>query len=249
MDYLPGYWFDPRTHNYMTRLTNGQVRFVARAEVMRLLESNVQEKERLMARLTEAVIEGRLAPAVWQAQMATELKRLYLQNRALGAGGWDRLTARDFGHVGGRLASEYRYLARFGQQIADGQVTQGQALVRLRMYLGHARREFWLAERDHRRASRPDRMIIERRTLGIAEHCADCVRYAALGWQPAGVLPPPSTDSECDGNCRCDMDAIEISMTDLDQWLGTKRRPEAAVKLLRSPARAETGGEWKWTKI
>ena len=223
MDYLPGYWFDPRTHNYMTRLENGRVRFVKRSEVMGLLEAHIGQKERIMADMTQACLDGRLSPAVWQAQMQQELKRLYLQNRALGAGGWERLNQRDFGHIGGRLASEYRYLARFARQIADGQVTPGQAMVRLRMYLGHARREFWLGERDHRRPSVAGKVVIERRRLGAAEHCDDCIRYHKMGWQLQGVLPAPTVDSECDGSCRCSLDAKEIDAADLEAWIGTMR--------------------------
>lgn len=223
MEYLPGYWFDPRTHNYHTRLASGRQQFVARAEVMRLLEAQVNAKEQLLSSITQQAIDGRLSPAVWQATMQQELKRLYLQNRALGAGGWDRLTAQDYGHIGGRLQSEYRHLRNMAQQIAAGEVSEAQALNRLRMYLGNARREYWLAERDHRRPTRADRMIIERRRLGIADHCKDCIRYAQMGWQPANVLPVPTEGSECGGNCRCTLDAKEIDAAEAGAWIGSKR--------------------------
>lgn len=223
MDFLPGYWFDPRTHRYHTRLANGRQQFVARAEVMRLLDANVNARESLLTGITQQAIDGRLSPAVWQATMQQELKRLYLQNRALGAGGWDRLTAQDFGHVGGRLQSEYRHLRNMAQQIANGEVSEAQALNRLRMYLGNARREYWLAEREHRRPSAPGKAIIERRRLGIADHCKDCIRYNQMGWQAQGVLPPPTVDSECGGNCRCSLDAKEIDAADVAAWIGTKR--------------------------
>lgn len=222
MDYLPGYWYDPRAHNYLTRLANNQVRFVARAEVMRLLEAQVNAKQQLIQELTQAALDGRIAPAVWQAQVGTELKRLYLQNRALGAGGWERLTQADFGHIGGRLAYEYRRLAGFAEAIADGTVTPAQAMNRINMYLGNARREYWLAERDHRQAS-PGKVIIERRTLGVAEHCDDCIGYNKQGWQLQGVLPAPSERSECGGNCRCSLDAREVEIAELEAWIGTQR--------------------------
>jgi len=223
MDYLPGYWYDPRTHNYLTRLANNQVRFVARAEVMRLLEAQVNAKQQLIQELTQAALDGRIAPAVWQTQVSTELKRLYLQNRALGAGGWDRLTQADFGHIGGRLQSEYRHLAGFAQAIADGTVSPAQAMNRINMYLGNARREYWLAERDHRRPSSPSKVIIERRVLGVAEHCDDCIMYNKQGWQLQGVLPPPTVNSECGGNCRCSLDAKEVEIAELEAWIGTSR--------------------------
>jgi hypothetical protein len=43
---------------------------------------------------------------------------------------------------------------------------------------------------------------MERRVLGVAEHCSDCVEYAARGWQPIGELPELG-DSRCISNCRC----------------------------------------------
>lgn len=42
----------------------------------------------------------------------------------------------------------------------------------------------------------------ERRVLGVAEHCVDCVEYAGRGWQPLGSLPVLG-DSRCLVNCRC----------------------------------------------
>lgn len=42
----------------------------------------------------------------------------------------------------------------------------------------------------------------ERRVLGFAEHCPDCVNETAKGWQPIGTLRAIG-DSVCLSNCRC----------------------------------------------
>lgn len=219
-EYLPGFGWDPQTHRYRNLDTG---RFVSRQRVLRLLDDAIGEKERKLANLTQQVIDGQVSPSVWQAQVRQELRRLYLQNRSLGAGGWDRLTQRDFGRIGGRLNNEYRYLSRFAEQIANGEVTPAQALNRLHMYLGNARREAFLADRERAKPSQPDRVFIERRTLGVAEHCQDCVRYYEQGWQPMGALPVPSEESVCDGNCRCSLMRREVAVSELHDWIGTKR--------------------------
>ena len=58
------------------------------------------------------------------------LKREYLQNAALGAGGWDRLTQADYGRIGGKLRAEYARLANMAEQVAAGEVTAAQAINR-----------------------------------------------------------------------------------------------------------------------
>lgn len=45
--------------------------------------------------------------------------------------------------------------------------------------------------------------LCEKRVLGDAEHCPDCVGYASACWQEAGVLPEPTENSQCGANCRC----------------------------------------------
>jgi len=42
----------------------------------------------------------------------------------------------------------------------------------------------------------------ERRVLGAAEHCADCVGYASVGWRPIGSTPAIG-DSRCMSHCHC----------------------------------------------
>ncbi len=39
-----------------------------------------------------------------------------------------------------------------------------------------------------------------------AKHCNDCVSWAAMDWQPIGVLPAPGERCQCLFNCRCSLD-------------------------------------------
>jgi hypothetical protein len=56
-----------------------------------------------------------------------------------------------------------------------------------------------------RRAQRQGVGMTEKKwELGAAEHCDDCVAYAAMGWQPFGTFPTPGAgDTRCMTNCKC----------------------------------------------
>jgi len=219
-DLLPGFEWDPRASRYRDLSTG---RFVARKTILELLEKASSASEARLADLTTAAIEGRLSSAAWFREAAAELKRIHLINAALGAGGWDRLTQADYGRVGGHLRFEYSHLRKFAQDIAEGKTTLPQALNRVHMYLGNARKEFWNAERLRLPSDRPGMVTVERRMLGVAEHCVDCLNYYGQGWQPAGHLPLPGELSVCDGNCRCTLIRREVPFSEANEWIGTMR--------------------------
>lgn len=219
VDYLPGYRWDSRSHRYVNVATG---RFVARQAILDLLDAEIGQRERELGRLAQALMEGRLSAAAWVHAVQTELRRAHLQAAALGAGGWDRLTPADYGRVGGYLAADYRRLVEFARAIEAGELTPAQVLSRMRMYLGNARRNFWHGQE---RAAQPGRVVLLRRVLGAAEHCDDCVGYAALGWQRAdsGQIPPPGEGSVCLTNCRCSRLRREVAADEVEGWMGTRR--------------------------
>jgi len=218
-DLLPGYTFSPNVARYRSAASG---RFVARRDIVSQLDAQVRHGEQSLANLTEALHEGRISPSVWTEQMRTELRQLHSQNRALGAGGWDRMTQRDWGAVGGKLQSDYRYLTHFALEIQEGKVTLPQALNRANLYAGNARTQFWAAERE-RRPRQAGMVSIERRVLGAAEHCNDCVGYYDQGWTMAGQLPVPGEASVCRTNCKCILANRDVPAEELGEWLGSKR--------------------------
>lgn len=204
-DVLPGYTYKRSTGQFHY-LSNGQ--FVARERILGLLDSQINGAERRLGDLVTALYEERIAPAIFQEQMRTELRRLHLQNAALGAGGFDRLTSREYGRAGQMLRGDYERLTNLARDIVSGKATLPQALVRVQGYVGTARVNFLEAERDAVRATGIE--YEERRRLGVAEHCDDCVGYAAQGWQPLGVLPVPGDGSVCGSRCRCSLERREV---------------------------------------
>ena len=110
---LPGYEWVPSAHNY--RQPNGT--FVKRSRVLDLLGDAITQNERTMLRDMTAYSEGRLDAQTWLVAQSEALKREYLQNAALGAGGWDRLTPADYGRIGGKLGREYARIANLAEQV------------------------------------------------------------------------------------------------------------------------------------
>lgn len=220
-DLLPGFNFDRTSHRYRDLSTG---RFVARQHITGLLDNQVQATAETLTALTTAAHEGRLAPAAYVEQMRTEVRRLTLQNAALGAGGFDKLTQSDYGRVGAQLRGEYQRIVQFAEQMKAGEVTLPQALNRAEMYAGTARKQFWEAEAAHVEPSEPGMAILERRLLGVAEHCEDCTQYYDQGWQPLGVLPEPGQESACMSNCKCKKVRMEVRIDEADEWIGTKRQ-------------------------
>ena len=218
---LQGYVFDRRTGRY-TREATG--RFVARSKIVELMERSVQGRERRLYVGARRAVAGEISPNVWLSRTRIMLKRQYLQDAALAAGGWDKLTPADYGRIGGRLRSQYRRLAGMAEEIRAGTISEAQAVNRMTMYVGEARREFYDVERERRPPPPPGKTRLERRLLAAKDsgNCEDCLRYYDQGWQPSGTLPVPGAESVCMGNCRCDL-AIKVVDTErADAMVGTK---------------------------
>lgn len=220
-DVLPGYTYEPDTARYRNAQTG---RFVSRSDINGLLRTTVQEAEDRLGNIATAFHEGRIAPASFAEQMRTELRRLELQNVALGKGGFDQLNFSDYGKVGNSLRQQYQAIAGTVQDVVDGKVSLPQLLNRIDGHVGEARRLYYETERNNRPPAPEGMTTVERRLLDSqANHCADCPGYYDQGWQPAGVLPSPGEACACRGHCRCSMEQRDVPTAELDQWIGTRR--------------------------
>lgn len=220
-DILPGFRFETASGRYKSNATN---RYVARRAILGLLNDNITATEAHFTEITTAVVEGRMAPALWQEQVRSEMRRQVLAQEALGAGGWDRLGPRQFGRAGGDLRTLYGKISGTAADMTAGKVTLPQALARVNEYAGAARSHFYEAERETIQRSASNVVIIERRLLGAAaKHCQSCLDYYSRGWELLGSLPVPGTDSECRNACKCRLERQEVPAVEVNDWLGSKR--------------------------
>jgi len=186
-----------------------------------LVQSTTATYDRQVTKLVNSLYDDNLHPDVFRQALRFELKNAGLQYSALAVGGFDRLDNTHYGRIGGILGSDYRRIDTLIEGYMDGTVSRAQALNRGTMYVGNIRRTFY---RGRCLDSREGIVVIERRFLGVAEHCSDCVNYADEGWQLAGTLPPPCEDSQCRSNCRCSMHRRSIPASEAEKWIGSRRR-------------------------
>ena len=205
-DILPSYTWNRDTARYRNTETG---KFVARRDIIGLLETQVNSAERRLGELTTAMHEGRLSPSTWQVTMRDELRRLHSAQSALGVGGWDRMDFRAWGRVGGLLQADYERMTNLARAVQAGEVTLPQALQRVNGYVNAARRGFFESDRDAARAT--GRTYEERRRLSSSEHCPTCLDLAAMSWQPFDTLPIPGNGAtECGGYDKCVLERREV---------------------------------------
>lgn len=183
-------------------------RFVSWDTVRRDLDSYISAKNTQLDSLTRSLQQGRISLPEWQSQMRTTLKDMHANAAMVARGGRNQMTPADWGKVGAQLKAQYKRLDQFAMDIFTGkQRLDGRMLRRAQMY-GEAVRSTH-QEMRRRMMAQLGREMLERRILGIAEHCPDCLDYAARGWQPLGTLPPIG-ESQCLTHCRCHFEFREV---------------------------------------
>ncbi|HMN12579.1 MAG TPA: hypothetical protein PKD55_09675 [Bellilinea sp.] len=161
------------------------------------LEKVVTASKLEMRAVSQQLVNGEITLAQWQLAMERGVKTVQVASAVAARGGWAQMTQSDWGAVGAETKRQYEYLRRFAGEIASGkQPLNGRLVVRAELY-GEA--GIGAFEQMRRRVMGAR---FERRVLGAAEHCPDCIRFAALGWQPAGFLPRIG-ESRCRVHCRC----------------------------------------------
>lgn len=190
--------WDPRVFRYRDLDTG---RFLRRAEVLDYVGRAVGAADVAADQLGVFVADGTLSPGDFGDLFKAELKSTYIQQYLLGIGGREQMTPEDWGSVGGMLHEQYRHVADFVQEVAAGNLSEAQIQARVRMYTNSSREAF---ERAHGRIADKAGMTEELWVLGVAEHCPDCMDYAAEGWQPLGHFPAPGEGAtQCLTNCQC----------------------------------------------
>jgi len=151
----------------------------------------------------------RLTVGQWEAQMRAEIKAEMIRQYIVGRGGLDKMTARDWGSIGGMCKEQFSYLSKFSREIAAGNLTEGQIARRMAMYINSCREAY---ERAQERAAKEAELDEVRWVMDPeAEHCTGdpgCTELAALGWQkvvddPFGGRVCGDGKTPCKTACRC----------------------------------------------
>jgi len=190
--------WDPLSKRYRDLDTG---RYMSLRTVLEYVDKSIAGSANAADSLASLLIKNNLSPADFGDSLRDELKREYIRQYLLGIGGREQMGPRDWGSGGGMLKEQYKHLDGLIAEIKDGNLTEEQIRARVGMYVNSAREGY---ERAHERNAKALGMTEEKWELGEAEHCDDCVAYAAQGWQPIGTFPNPGDGStQCLTNCKC----------------------------------------------
>jgi hypothetical protein len=189
--------YDPRTGRY--RAANG--RFLSGKTVEAIVDGRINSLKTKLRTLTASLIDNSLSIEQWQVQTRALLKTAHIQAALVGNGGQQGMDAAAWGRVGWRLRDEYRYLEGFAKDLLEQRVSAPMALARISLYGDSARGSYWTGTtiRQEKQGYTLMRRILDPQ----AQHCDDCLRYAAAGMVSMGVLPMPGQRCACRARCRC----------------------------------------------
>jgi len=210
-------------------------RYISNAEVLRLVDAEVARQETRLKGHARLLINGRIDIPEFQRRMAGDMKASAIRMAALGAGGVDGLGNRHYGKVGSELKKQYKFLAGFGNALANG-LTEKQVLQRAGQYSRQSAISFHAAQQITKEG---EGFIEGRRSLdGQAQHCKQCLDYSTNGqWVPLSELIAVGSSCDCGGRCRCRIVFRKASLSDV---VKEKARVEAAkAKAEKAKADAE----------
>ena len=189
-DAVSGHYINPETGRVISHNT-----------IKKELEKVIKVSSKEMRKISTQFANGEISLGQWQVSMLQQVKLAHIANAAAGNGGWAQMNRGDWGFVGNRLKQQYKFLNNFARQIKTGeQPVNGKFLTRVDMYAAAARSTFEQMKRRYEMTE--NAMEQERRILGPADHCDDCIDAAKMGWVEIGTLPEIG-DSVCKVNCQC----------------------------------------------
>jgi hypothetical protein len=200
IEQLSQYVYNPKSRRYKIRATG---RYISAKQVRGAVDSVIDAQTSKIRTIAQSLVEGRISLATFQIMTGATVKETHVMMAAAAAGGINGLSASDLGYIGNLVKAQYTYLRGMTKDIYSGsQALDGSLVARVALYTQAARGSY--EEMSRREASQAG-ITEERRILGPADHCQDCVSQARKGWQPAGVLNPIG-DSQCMANCHCTFD-------------------------------------------
>jgi len=182
-------------------------RLVPRLQINRWVTASIEAVP--VGEWAEQLAAGTLDVGTWEENFREEIKKEYLRQAMIGAGGVEQMDAKAWGSTGGQIADQYRYLDDFADEVATGDLTEGQIRRRSEMYINSAREAL---EREKEKAARKAEMneVWWKRTA--EESCPDCVDFENMGWRPVDPWPymigkrkarPGTGDTICLTSCKC----------------------------------------------
>jgi hypothetical protein len=198
----PEFYFDPKSNSYRYVDTGGKV---ANSVVKALLDSRIKLARLELAGYESALLNNRITLETFQEATGRALKSLYIQNYALGNGGFDNISGADLAAIEGVLTQETDRIRRASEAIRQGQLTMPQLSSVLDNTAGAGNTIYQQGKKD---IARESGRTLAQRFLGNTindRHCQDCIEIVAQGIQPIEQIPMPGDRCRCGRRCKCEI--------------------------------------------
>ncbi len=119
----------------------------------------------------------------------------------LATGGKERTGLNSYGIAGRHLRQEYQYLNNFAHALANGELSEKQALFRAKLYSQSTVQTYYDAY--HYNKIREGFKTAWRSLDPMAQHCNNCPTYRTNGYVDIKKVVPKGAKCQCRGNCRC----------------------------------------------
>jgi hypothetical protein len=176
-------------------------KFLSQAAVQKLVDGRIGKLETQLKQFTRMLGNGSISLDQWQGSIREAIKAAHIQAAIIGHGGRGNMGSAEYGRVGQRLRSEYAYLQNFASDLLGRRISVPMALARIGLYAESVRGSYWLG--TELRQQGQGYSLMRRILDDQAQHCADCLAFAARGTVPIGSVPLPGQRCECGARCRC----------------------------------------------
>lgn len=176
-------------------------KFLSQAAVQKLVDGRIGKLETQLKQFTRMLGNGSISLDQWQGSVREAIKAAHIQAAIIGHGGRGNMGSAEYGRVGQRLRSEYAYLQNFASDLLGRRISAPMALARIGLYAESVRGSYWLG--TELRQQGQGYSLMRRILDDQAQHCADCLAFAARGTVPIGSVPLPGQRCECGARCRC----------------------------------------------
>lgn len=183
------------------RYRDARGRFLSEKSVQALIDGRIDKLDSQLRRFTRMLADGAITLDQWQGSVREAIKAAHLQAAIIGHGGRSGMGAAEYGRIGQRLRQEYAYLQGFALDLLEQRTSAPMALARISLYAESVRGSFW--EGASIRKEQQGFGLMQRILDPMAQHCEDCVGYAARGIVPIGSVPLPGQRCACRARCRC----------------------------------------------
>jgi hypothetical protein len=179
-------------------------RFLSQKAVEALVDSRIGKLDSTLKRVTRMLVNGNITLDQWQGSVREAIKAAHIQAAIIGYGGRGEMGSAEYGRIGQRLREEYRFLQGFARDLLEQRISSPMALARIGLYAQSVRGSFLQGE--EMRKQQQGFSLMRRKLDPQAQHCQDCIGFAARGVVPIGAVPLPGQRCACRSRCRCSVE-------------------------------------------